>query len=103
MNATPALIQHDLDSKTIEEIHELRILRLRLTEQQLANLKDTASRITKQEAFADSEGSEILMMQIKVQLVKKITMLKERISQPEVLFPDELAFYLDIAEQKPSS
>ena len=101
MNAIPALIQHDLDKQTIEEINDLRIVRLGIAEKQLKNIKETAQRISQQDGFQDSDNNDILVMQLRIQLVKKINMLKERVKNPEVLFPDELAQYLEIANERP--
>lgn len=100
MNVTPALIQHDLDKETLDEIYELRLLRLGIAEKQLANIKETAKSIAKQDGFSNAGESDILMMKLRIELTKKIALLKDRLTQKDVLFPDEIAFYLDIAQKE---
>ena len=100
MNSAPVLIQHDLDKKFIEEMEQLRFIRIGLAEKQLENLEETAKGLI-DKGLDESANNELFLQQLKAELIKKVNELKERTLNKEVFFADEISFYLSIAEEAP--
>lgn len=97
MKSTSVIFEHQFDDDLLDQIESLRTVRLDLAVKMLSDLPKT---ITDLKARGMSLGHvpSIDEDELRTELVEKIDMLKSRIENPDVLYADEISFYVDLIE-----
>ena len=88
------IYEHGFDDETLEDFQQLRRLRLRIAEQQLANLATTVAELRDQGLLPDAP-EDIQELAVREELLEKIIELKKRMADGAAVFLDEIAFYND--------
>ncbi len=90
-----AILNHNLDDLTLEDLWQLRQIRIATAERQLEQFDRTISDLKTRNLISDLEIVEHDL--IKNELLVKIEMLTERMKlSPDMVFEDEVSFYADI-------
>ncbi len=97
MKSTAVVFEHQFDEELLEQIESLRSVRLSLAEKMLADLPKTMADL-KAQGF-DTGGPEINEFELRAELVDKVSMLRSRIENPEVIYADEISFYVDLIDK----
>jgi len=96
MKSTAVVFEHQFDEELLEQIESLRTVRLSLAEKMLSDLPKTMADL-KAQGF-DTGGPEINESELRSELEDKVTMLRSRIQNPEVIYADEISFYVDLID-----
>ena len=100
MKSTAIVFEHQIDEELLEQIESLRTVRLSLAEKMLSDLPKTMADL-KAQGF-DTGGPEINEFELRAELVDKVSMLRTRIQNPEVVYADEISFYVDLVDNDPN-
>ena len=94
MTGNVAIEGHGLDQEAIEHINRLRQWRMSLVRQQLLNVDETGAELLKRGLITleDFEHDEL-----KAALQEKIDGIADRLKRPDVIYQDEVEFYLKMA------
>lgn len=95
MRSASVVIGQQLDPQMLEEIATLRGVRLALAEKQLANLDDTMNELGRRGLIGPGRASKDRAA-VRDQLHDKITDLRSRLDNTDVIYADELEFYLNV-------
>ncbi len=90
MTTAKIVVDVQLDEETLSEISMLRIIRLEHYEQMAADPVEALATLKKAGLMEDSNAS-----QIAANAYAKIKELKARISDPNIIYEDELAIYVN--------
>ena len=97
MKSTSVVFEHQFDEELLEQIEDLRAVRLTLAEKMLSDLPKTITDL-KAQGLAHGNVPEIDENELRNELEEKIAMLRSRIENPDVLYADEISFYVDLID-----
>lgn len=92
--ASPAVVEHELDPLMIDQIDTLRAIRLNLAETMLRDLPRTSEELVHRGLVQTVAEVE----EIRLELLRKIEVLRSRIMNPTVVYVDEIDLYLHLLE-----
>lgn len=97
MKSASVVFEHQFDEELLDQIESLRTVRLDLAVKMLSDLPKT---ITDLKARGMTLGHVPMIdeKELRSELEGKIEMLKSRIHSPEVIYADEISFYVDLIE-----
>lgn len=97
MQTAQVVFNHTFDYETLEQLRTLRSTRLTLAENMLTNLHDTAEQLqTRGLVDGDLSGEEFLALEEELQT--RVTEMRERLANPEMIYADELTLFTDLIE-----
>jgi glycerol-3-phosphate cytidylyltransferase-like family protein len=97
MKSTAVVFEHHFDPELLEQIESLRTVRLNLAEKMLSDLPKTITDL-KAQGLAHGNVPEIDERELRRELEDKVSMLRSRIENPEVVYADEISFYVDLID-----
>lgn len=93
------IFEHGFDAATVEDIVTLRRVRLNFTEKLLESLDWTAEKLG-EAGHRDEEGRPFEQQAIAQELNERIAILKERITNVNTIYADEIELYLDLLKDQ---
>ena len=95
MEIASVVFEHNFDQAMLDQIDTLRTLRLNLAEQMLADMERTSQELKERGLAADMDADEL-----RTELESRIAQLRERLQRPDVVFADEIDFYVDLLDEE---
>jgi len=96
MEVANVVISHEFDPEIIQEIQDLREVRLKCAEKMLADLDWTSEQIKLKDSM--KEHPEIDFDELRSELTQRIETLQERVESRGVIFADEIARYMELVK-----
>jgi hypothetical protein len=93
MEIASTIIAKNFDPAMLEQIDTLRTIRLTMAENMLRDLSKTADELVARGLMEQRDDGAL-----KKELQDKITVLKERMSRPDVVYADEISMYVEMLE-----
>lgn len=93
MEIASTIISKNFDPTMIEQIDTLRTIRLTMAENMLRDLSKTADELVARGLMEQRDDGAL-----KKELQDRISILKERMTRPDVVFADEISMYVDMLE-----
>lgn len=94
------IIEHNFDSKTIEQINILRDIRINLAKVQLENIENTVNEMIARNIISPEDKTKYIN-EIQLELIKKIKELeKRRKERYNKIYADEIEFFVSLADIK---
>ena len=93
MEIANVVFEHTFDKSTLEQILSLRSLRLSMAEGMLRDLSRTSTALIER-GLIDNVSQDELQQE----LMTKISNLRLRVNEPNVVYADELDLYVDLLE-----
>lgn len=97
MEIASLVIEHNFDRELLEQIDTLRMIRLGLAEKMLLELDETRDALSTQ--YPSNDGNIIDKQELQKELKCKISDLRERLKRRDVIFEDEINFYVDLLDK----
>jgi hypothetical protein len=91
METANVVFEHQFDRATLEQISELRRMRLSLAESMLKDVGGTGGAL-KAKGLASGFSHD----ELRQELMSRVCELRSRLSEPNVVYADEIDFYIDI-------
>lgn len=95
METASVVFEHPFDKATLEQIGNLRNLRLQMAESMLRDLSQTKSALLDRGLITDVKSDEL-----RHELMSRVVMLRQRLKEPEIIYADELDLYIDLLSQE---
>jgi hypothetical protein len=97
MEIASVVIEHGFDKALLEQIDTLRTIRLGLAEKMLHEIDATADALA--ELGLVDGRDKIDRAELRKELQDRVTLLRERLKNPGVIFEDEISLYAELLEQ----
>ena len=95
MESANVVFEHSFDKLTLEQITELRTMRLNLAENMLKDISATGATLKERGLAGDFSHEEL-----RQELVARVSELRDRLKQPNLVYADELDFYIDLVDRE---
>ncbi|MBM4251228.1 MAG: hypothetical protein FJ146_04615 [Deltaproteobacteria bacterium] len=96
METANVVFEHPFDKTTLEQINDLRRLRLSMAETMLQDVSGTGGSLRERGLASDFSNDEL-----RQELMMRVCELRSRLSEPNVIYADEIDFYIDLMDQNP--
>jgi hypothetical protein len=96
MATASVVFKQDVDHEMMQDIVTLRSVRVALAERQLSDLDGTMNELVKRGLLGQREASS-QRLSVASELQDKIQTLRERVGKSDVIFADELEFFLKVS------
>jgi hypothetical protein len=93
MEIASTIFSKNFDPGILEQIDTLRTIRLTMAENMLRDLSKTADELVARGLMEQRDDGAL-----KKELQDRISVLKERMSRPDVVYADEISMYVDMLE-----
>lgn len=97
MKSTSVVFEHQFDEELLDQIESMRSVRLNLAVKMLSDLPKTINDLKTRGVTLGHEPT-IDEDELRMELEDKIEMLRSRIDTPDVIYADEISFYVDLIE-----
>lgn len=97
MEIASVIIEHGFDKSLLEQIDTLRTIRLGLAENMLQEIDSTVTALTELGLVDDREALD--RAELRKELQARIEVLRSRMKNRDVIYEDEINFYVDLLEK----
>lgn len=95
MSSGTPIYEHGFSDEMLEDLKELRSMRVDLVKKQIADVVQTQQDIMERDLF----GSEVVSVdELREALLEKLEVLEVRLENPKAIYTDEIEFFLDVAQ-----
>ncbi|MEN9835675.1 MAG: hypothetical protein RL011_1868 [Pseudomonadota bacterium] len=91
METANIVFEHQFDKITLEQIIDLRRLRLNMAERMLQDISGTGGALKARGLASDFSHDEL-----RQELMSRVCELRSRLKDPTVIYADEIDFYVDL-------
>lgn len=98
MDFSPEVFEHSLDKNILEQIDTLRTIRINIAESMLHNLPTTSKELYDRGLLVEETNT----VELRRELEQRILLLRSRLTQPHVVYVDEIKLYMDLVEGEES-
>lgn len=99
MEIASVVFKHSFDKSMLEQIDTLRTIQLTQAEAWLKNLDGVAMQLEERGLIEGGAGA-VNRLELRRELEERCRTLRQRLSQPDVIYEDEISFYVDLLDQE---
>ena len=97
MKSTTIVYEHQFDEELLEQLENLRTVRLNLAEKMLSELPKTMTNL-KAQGLPGGHHLVVDEKELRKELEDKVSLFRSRIKHPDIVYADEISFYVDLID-----